>query len=40
VAMESAQRALAEHPISRVFFWRRGVYVGGPEMAPHTPHRS
>jgi hydrophobic/amphiphilic exporter-1 (mainly G- bacteria), HAE1 family len=23
VAMESAQRSLAEHPISRIFFWRR-----------------
>jgi HAE1 family hydrophobic/amphiphilic exporter-1 len=41
VAMGSAQRALAEHPISRIFFWRRGgVYVGGPGMAPHTPPRS
>ncbi|HEX7786034.1 MAG TPA: efflux RND transporter permease subunit, partial [Methylomirabilota bacterium] len=40
VAMGSAQRALAEHPISRVFFWRRGVYVGGTGMASHTPQRS
>jgi multidrug efflux pump subunit AcrB len=23
VAMESAQRSLARHPVSRVFFWRR-----------------
>jgi HAE1 family hydrophobic/amphiphilic exporter-1 len=41
VAMESAQRALARHPISRIFFWRRDeLYVGGPDMAPHTPPRS
>jgi HAE1 family hydrophobic/amphiphilic exporter-1 len=25
VAMESAQRALADHPVSRVFFWRRSA---------------
>ena len=25
IAMDSAQRALAGHPVSRVFFWRRSV---------------
>jgi HAE1 family hydrophobic/amphiphilic exporter-1 len=29
VTMESAQRALAKHPVSRIFFWRRPVFAGG-----------
>ena len=33
--MESAQKHLAEHPIWRVFFWRRGRY-GVPSATPAT----
>ena len=33
--MESAQKYLAEHPIWRVFFWRRGRY-GVPSATPAT----
>ncbi|PYM20074.1 MAG: acriflavine resistance protein B [Candidatus Rokuibacteriota bacterium] len=35
--MESAQKYLAEHPISRVFFWRRGRFaVPAPTPATHS----
>ena len=33
--MESAQKYLAEHPIWRVLFWRRGRY-GVPSATPAT----
>ena len=33
--MESAQKDLAEHPIWRVLFWRRGRY-GVPSATPAT----
>jgi HAE1 family hydrophobic/amphiphilic exporter-1 len=32
--MDSAQKYLAEHPISRVFFWRRVRYAGAPRPRP------
>ena len=37
--MESAQKYLATHPISRVFFWRRSVRSGAPAPAG-SPARS
>jgi hypothetical protein len=30
--MESVQKHLAAHPVSRIFFWRRGRY--GPQPSP------
>jgi hypothetical protein len=32
--MESAQKYLAEHPISRIFFWRRLRYEPAPRPRP------
>jgi HAE1 family hydrophobic/amphiphilic exporter-1 len=38
--MESAQTYLAEHPISRIFFWRRAHPVGAPRAHPSPAARS
>ncbi|HSF02424.1 MAG TPA: efflux RND transporter permease subunit, partial [Solirubrobacterales bacterium] len=38
--MDAAQKSLAAHPVSRVFFWRRIDRVRGPGMAPQPPQRS
>ncbi len=35
--MEAAQKAVAAHPVSRIFFWRRRIHdTGGPDMAPQA----
>jgi hypothetical protein len=36
--MESAQKYLATHPISRVFFWRRRLGPGAPAPAGSAAH--
>jgi HAE1 family hydrophobic/amphiphilic exporter-1 len=37
IYMENAQRYLASHPISRVFFWRRTTEMGGASTGPPMP---